>query len=271
MHAKKRFLVATLGAVVALTVQTPVSAYIVKAREAAGHSSFGSHPPSYLIEAFRDAGQRVLQADNRWNGWRASTPGSTLANDDGASEPRSSRFDSTLGEIDLHRLAETTHGQNGSGGGSSSGEGGEGAHASAIGGNGGRGYGGGGAGGPGGGGGGGASGSSGHGSGAGEANDGSWHNASFDGPDAPNGQGGGTEVFTSGSGGLFSHNWGGGNWGSNGSGSDDSNFCDHDHGGGGGVGEQSVPEPTTLLFLAGGLAGLAARRRRSSAQGPSAN
>jgi hypothetical protein len=258
MHAKKRFLVATFGAVVALTVQTPVSAYIAKAREAASHRYFGSsHPPSYLIDAFKDAGQRVLNADSRWNGWRASTPGGTLAADDGASDRHSGRFDSTLGEIDLHRLAETTHGQNGSSsGGSSSGEWGEGAHASAIGGNGGRGYGGGGAGGSGGGGGGG-----GYGSRGGEGNNG-WHNASFDGTDGPNGHGGGTEVFTSGSGGLFDHNWGG-NWGSNGSGSDDSNFCDNGHGGGG-VGENAVPEPTTLLFLAGGLAGLAARRRRNS-------
>ena len=256
MHAKKRFLVATFGALVALTVQTPVSAYIVKAREAAGHRYFSSHPPSYLIEAFRDGGQRVLHADNRWDGWRAATPGGALAADDAGPDNRSGRFDSTLGEIDLHRLAEGTHGENGSGGSGSSGEAGEGAHTSAIGG-GGRGYGGGGAGGAGSGGGG--YGSGGQGSGAGEGNDGGWHNASFDGPDGQNDHGG-TDVFTSGSGGLLNHYWGG-NWGSNGSGSD-SNFCDNGHGGG--VGELSAPEPTTLLFLAGGLAGLVARRRRSS-------
>jgi hypothetical protein len=253
MHAKKRFLVATFGAVVALTLQTPVSAYIIKAREAASHRYFGhSNPPSYLIDAFRDASQRVLHADNGWNGWRASRPEGDLAEGDAGPDLRSGRFDSTLGEVNLNRLAEEKHGHNGSGG--SSGNGDESAHTSAIGGNGARG-GGGGAGGFGGSGGGGGNG--GYGSGAGN---GWWHNASFDGPD---GEGhGGTDVFTSGAGGLLHHNWGsaGSNWGSNG------NNCDFDHngGGGGGVGENAVPEPTTLLFLAGGLAGLAARRRRSA-------
>ena len=258
MHAKKRFLVTAFGAVVALTVQTPVSAYIMKARGAALGQSFGrSHPPSYLTEAFKDAGQRMLHAD-RWGGWRAATP-DTLADDGAAPAARPARIASTLGDLDLHRLvAEAASGHNGSSGDPSS-DRGEGANASYVGGHGGgSGSGGAGAlGGSGGGGGGGAYGS-GHDGEGGSEGEGS-HGGSFEGTDDHHG---GEDVFVSGSGDLLHHNWGSG--GSN----EGSEFCDKDHGEGGGVGAEAVPEPTSLLFLAGGLGALAARRRaRRSAQG----
>jgi hypothetical protein len=264
MHSKKRFLVATFGAVVALAVQTPVSAYITKARAAAGGHSFGrSQPPSYLTEAFKDASQRVLNAD-RWAGWRSATP-DTLADDRAAPDARPARIASTLGDLDLHRLvAGATGGHNG-GSGDASSDRDERANASSVGGHGREGSGAGGAGGIGGSGGGGGGYASGHGNngeggGAGQG----WHAGSFEATDDHHGE----QVFVSGSGGLLNHNWGSGNSDSGLHDSHDSDFCDEDHGGG--VGSSAVPEPTTLLFLAGGLAGLAARARRGSAQGQSA-
>ena len=71
MRSKKRILVTAFGATVALTLQTPVSAFIVSSRKAAVATAVAHHnPPSYLADAFSDAGRRVLGAD-RWNGWRA--------------------------------------------------------------------------------------------------------------------------------------------------------------------------------------------------------
>ena len=103
MRPKKRVLVTAFGATVALTLQTPVSAYIVKARKAAVATAVAHHnPPSYLADAFSDAGRRILRAD-RWNGWRAAD--SALADDlDSPPAVHQARVDSTLGNLDLGYL-----------------------------------------------------------------------------------------------------------------------------------------------------------------------
>ncbi len=248
MPTKKRFLVATFGAVVALSVQTPVSAYIIKAHRAASGNAIGhSHPPSYLTEAFRDAAQRMLRGD-RWNGWRAATPDLTFVDDSATPDVHSARLDSTLGDINLDHLGARTaaDGQNGFSDTASDSD--DSAHASFVGGNGGGGSGG-GAGGAGGGGGGGyGSGAQGFGTGNG------WHEGSFDGSGGEHGAG--TQVFVSGSGGLVNHGWG----------TSGSNFCDFEGSGNPGPNIEN-PEPTTLLFLAGGLAGMVARRGRRGGSG----
>jgi hypothetical protein len=109
MRSKKRVLVTALGATVALTLQTPVSAFIVGSRKAAVATAVAHHnPPSYLADAFSDAGRRVLRAD-RWNGWRAGAAESGLADDlDGAPAVRQARVDSTLGGLDLGYLGAGT-------------------------------------------------------------------------------------------------------------------------------------------------------------------
>jgi PEP-CTERM motif-containing protein len=112
MRRKKRVLVTAFGATVALTLQTPVSAFIVKARKAAVAPAVTHHnPPSYLADAFSDAGRRVLQAD-RWNGWRAGVVDSALADDlDAAPALHQARVDSTLGGLELGYLGADTAAQ----------------------------------------------------------------------------------------------------------------------------------------------------------------
>jgi hypothetical protein len=112
MRPTKRVLVTAFGATVALTLQTPVSAFIVKARNTAVATAVTHHnPPSYLADAFSDAGRRVLQAD-RWNGWRAGAADSALADDlDSAPALHVARVDSTLGGLDLGYLGAGTAAQ----------------------------------------------------------------------------------------------------------------------------------------------------------------
>ena len=103
MRPKKRVLVTAFGATVALTLQTPVSAFIVKARRAAVAPAVTHYnPPSYLADAFSDAAGRVLRAD-RWNGWRAGAD-SALADDLDSAPVHQARVDSTLGGLDLGYL-----------------------------------------------------------------------------------------------------------------------------------------------------------------------
>ena len=84
MRSKKRVLVTAFGATVALALQTPVSAFIVSSRKAAVPTAVAHHnPPSYLADAFSDAGRRVLGAD-RWNGWRAGAADSVADDLDSA-------------------------------------------------------------------------------------------------------------------------------------------------------------------------------------------
>jgi hypothetical protein len=257
MRTKKRVLVTAFGATVALTLQTPVSAYIVKARKAAVATAVTHHtPPSYLADAFSDAGRRILRAD-RWNGWRAEA-GSALADDlDSAPAVHQARVDSTLGNLDLGYLGAGTAAQGGNrsmdpaSGDSAT------ANASSIGGS--------GAGGGGGGGGIGGAGGGGGGSGAG-------------------GVGAGDEATVSRMAASAA-----------GSASSDGSFAAGDFGALPGVsaGRNFIavpgvlaivdpasgtpvdttplavesPEPATLLFLGAGLAGLAARRVRRSRSG----
>jgi PEP-CTERM motif len=102
MRSKKRVLVTAFGATVALAVQTPVSAFIVSSRKAAVATAVAHHnPPSYLADAFSDAGRRVLRAD-RWNGWRAAD--SALADDLESAPVHQAQIDSTLGGLDLGDL-----------------------------------------------------------------------------------------------------------------------------------------------------------------------
>ena len=108
MRSKKRVLVTAFGATVALTLQTPVSAFIVSSRKAAVATAVAHHnPPSYLADAFSDAGRRVLGAD-RWNGWRAD---SALADDLDSAPVHQARVDSTLGGLDLGYLGAGTAAQ----------------------------------------------------------------------------------------------------------------------------------------------------------------
>jgi hypothetical protein len=101
MRSKKRVFVTAFGATVALTVQTPVSAFIVGSRKAAVATAVAHHnPPSYLADAFSDAGRRILRAD-RWNGWRAGAADSALADDLDSAPVHQARVDSTLGGLDL--------------------------------------------------------------------------------------------------------------------------------------------------------------------------
>jgi hypothetical protein len=115
MRSKKRVLVTAFGATVALTLQTPVSAFIVSSRKAAVATAVAHHnPPSYLADAFSDAGRRVLGAD-RWNGWRAGAADS-VADDLDSAPVQQARVDSTLGGLDLGYLGAGTadQGRNGS-------------------------------------------------------------------------------------------------------------------------------------------------------------
>jgi hypothetical protein len=107
MRSKKRVLVTAFGATVALTLQTPVSAFIVGSRKAAVATAVAHHnPPSYLADAFSDAGRRVLGAD-RWNGWRAGAADS-VADDLDSAPVHQARVDSTLGGLDLGYLGTGT-------------------------------------------------------------------------------------------------------------------------------------------------------------------
>jgi hypothetical protein len=250
MLPKKRILVGAIGATVALTLQTPVSAFIARARTLPTAATASSHrPPSYLAEAFSDAGQRLLGSD-RWKGWRAGGFGSALADDDyGSATGHDARVESTLGDVDLASLASgSAASRNGFNSSASGGE--QVAHASSVGGGGGGGGAAGiaGAGGGGGGGGGGMSGDSSSGRGA------SGFNASENG--LANGAGLGP---LPGHGGTVFHVVPG-------------QVIDPVSGGSAGPVNVESPEPGTLLFLGAGLAGLAARRaRRDRSRGESAN
>jgi PEP-CTERM motif len=260
MRPKKRVLVTAFCATVALTLQTPVSAFIVQSRKAAVATAVAHHnPPSYLADAFSDAGRRVLGAD-RWNGWRAVAADSALADDlDGAPAPHQGRVDSTLGALELGYLGAGTAAQgSNSSMASASGDSAT-ANASLVGGSGGGG--GGGAAGPGGVGGGGGGGAGGVAAGdeasgslvaasaAGSASsDGSFAAGEFG--TLPGVAAGRNTAFTAVPGGLVIV--------------DSSN----------GLKVNTTPplavespEPATLLFLGAGLAGLAARRGRRSRSG----
>ena len=251
MRPKNRVLVTAFGATVALTLQTPVSAFIVKARKAAVAPAVTQHnPPSYLADAFSDADQRALGAD-RWNGWRAGAADSALADDFDGALAGQARVDSTLGAVDLGAGA-AAQGRNSSiasaGGDSAT------ANATSVRG-GGSGGGSGGSGGAGGGGGGG-------GVGAGDEASGSLVAASAVGSGSSDGSfaagefgtlpgvSAGHTAFTAVPGGFVIN--------------DSSNGLKVNP-------DPSLnvesPEPGTLLFLGAGLAGLAARRVRRSRSG----
>src|SRR5262245_55629564 len=116
MLPKKRILVGAVGATVALTLQTPVSAFIAKVRRGPVATSAASHhPPSYLADAFTEAGARMLGSD-RWKGWRASA-GASLSDDfDGGTAGGDAQVGSTLGDVDLDYLhvASASAGRNSS-------------------------------------------------------------------------------------------------------------------------------------------------------------
>jgi hypothetical protein len=251
MLPKKRILVGAVGATVALTLQTPVSAFIAKARTRPTVSpASGQRPPSYLAEAFSDASQRMLGSD-RWKGWR-SDAGSALAGDSEASAGTAAPVGSTFGDVDLAYLdsAAAASGRNSFA--SAAGAGGEGvAHASYIGGSGGGAGGAGGVGGVGGGGGGGGSALSRDALAAqllGSNTGGNLATGALLGPHA----GYRTGVFHGVPGPAV--------------------ILDPANGGSVGSANVESPEPGTLLFLGAGLAGLAARRsrRRRSSGGDSA-
>jgi hypothetical protein len=254
MRSKKRVLVTAFGATVALTLQTPVSAFIVKSRKAAVATPVAHpNPPSYLADAFSDAGRRVLGAD-RWNGWRAGAADSALADDlDSAPAVRQASVDSTLGNLDLRYLGAGTaaQGRNGSidpaSGDSAT------ANATSIGGSGsgGGGGGGGGMGGVGGGGGGGAGGV-----GAGDEGSRSLATAAVAGGASSDGLAAG----------AFGALPGAGRNGAWVAGPGVLAIVDPASGTPVSTAQLAVesPEPGTLLFLGTGLAGLAARRGRRS-------
>jgi PEP-CTERM motif-containing protein len=247
MLPKKRILVGAIGATVALTLQTPVSAFIAKARRGPVAQAASHHAPSYLAAAFTEAGDRLLGSD-RWKGWRSAV-GASLAGDlDADGHGGDLRVASSLGDVDLDSVgAAISSGRNSTmdparGGDASANV------ASVAGGGGGGGGGGAGAGGAGGGGGGGGG-------------------LSRDALAGATGVGGsqqdGSALAASGPGlGPYAG----------------SNSPFHvvpgaaviiDPATGGAVGPVAVesPEPGTLLFLGAGLAGLAARRARRSRSG----
>jgi hypothetical protein len=258
MRSKKRVLVTAFGATVALTLQTPVSAFIVGSRKAAVATAVAHHnPPSYLADAFSDAGRRVLRAD-RWNGWRAGAADSALADDLDSAPVHQARVDSTLGGVDLGYVG-AAQGSNSSiapaGGDSAT------ANASFTGGS-GSGGGGGGGGAAGGGGGGGAGGV-----GAGDGADGL----------SAGDEASGSLVAAGSVAGNASHGFAAGEFGTLPGADQNSAFpavpgvlVTIDPANGILVPTpQAVesPEPGTLLFLGAGLAGLAARRARRSRSG----
>jgi PEP-CTERM motif len=259
MRPKKRVLVTAFGATVALTLQTPVSAFIIKSRKAAVATAVAQHnPPSYLADAFSDAGRQVLRAD-RWNGWRAGVADLALADDlDGAPAVHQASVASTLGDLDLGHLGAGSAAQGGYGLiGSASGDTAT-ANASFTGGSGsgGGGGGGGGAGGVGGGGGGRGAGGVGAGDGASggplaasaagsASSDGSFAAGEFGG--MPGVSAGRNSGFAALPGVLVIV--------------DPTNGIPVNTPGALAV---ESPEPATLLFLGAGLAGLAARRARRS-------
>src|SRR5262245_5525140 len=101
MLPKKRILLGAIGATVALTRQTPVSAFIARARTLKTAPIAINHPPpSFLAEAFSDAGQRLLGSD-RWKGWRSEASSALAGDFDGASVGSDARVESTLGDVDL--------------------------------------------------------------------------------------------------------------------------------------------------------------------------
>jgi len=254
MLPKKRILVGAVGATVALTLQTPVSAFIAKVRRGPVATAASHHPPSYLADAFTEAGERLLGSD-RWKGWRSDAGGSLADDLDAAPRSGDLRVASTLGDVDLDSVSAAAL----SGGRNTAMEAASGGYPSAntasVGGGGGGG-GGGGAGGAGGGGGGGGGG-------------GSLSRDALAGASGLSGSQDGSALAAGPGLGPYA----GSNTGS----------VFHvvpgpvviiDPASGGPVGPVNVesPEPGTLLFLGAGLAGLAARRaRRSSARGPSAS
>ena len=251
MLPKKRILVGAIGATVALTLQTPVSAFIAKARGRVPVATAASHhPPSYLADAFTEPGARLLGSD-RWKGWRAEVSSSLSDDFDGAAAGRGAEVGSTLGDVDLGYLhaASASEGRNGSidpaSGDNPS------AHASYVGGGGGgEGGSAAGAGGAGGGGGGGGAGYPGDGLAASGA---AGFGSSQDGLAAT---GAGLGPYAGGNAGSVFHVVPG-------------PVVIIDPASGGTVGPVNVesPEPGTLLFLGAGLAGLAARRARRNRTG----
>jgi len=104
MLPKKRILVGAVGATVALTLQTPVSAFIAKVRRGPVATAASHHPPSYLADAFTEAGERLLGSD-RWKGWRSDAGGSLADDLDAAPRSGDLRVASTLGDVDLDSVS----------------------------------------------------------------------------------------------------------------------------------------------------------------------